>query len=368
MDTVDRQIWNTLASHEGEPSVTATLPVTRDMLATDEYSLRVRSLHAEADAGLAERGVAEADRRRVLEPLRALQEARPGVPRRGMTLVAALAPSQATCLRHEGRLPERVAVADHFVLTDALVRLLDTPPKWLVVGVWDDGARLVEVTDGVARERTLPLERESRADANRERVSPTPGGDAHTHAAPGSGASAPHRFGEEDVDRNERATWYRFIDEGLTRSGVGAHPLVLVAQSPHHAGFSRTCTHPGLAEEAIDRNPAELSTAELAEVARPLAEHWARPDLEALRGAWSRAEEAGRGLVDPEEVAAAARNGRVAQVMWAPSALRQGSDAVPEDVDDAVRRSYLQGADVVPIPVEDLPAAFPRGINAILRW
>ncbi len=371
MQSFDRDRWAELVRHEEHPSVTVQMPVHREAIASGTWPAKVSAAHDELSSELAARGVDQATREALLEPLSRWTEERPGVPRRGMTLLATLSPSKSQVFRLEALLSPLAVVSDHFALSEALASLLTEPPVWAVLGLSDEGARLVRIEGGRWRKVDLPLDRADREAANRERVEPTPGGSVHRHSL-GRYASnnlQPQGFGTEDPDSVEREIWYRTVVRALEESGeVSEIPLVLLAKELHHAGFRAVARQRELLQTLVDHSPQPLSDQDLIEAARPVVQRLARPDVETAATQWANALRDGRIASTAEAIVQAADHGRVDRVFWAPRSLSDDQTSFDLVLDAAIARSARQGSFLLPMAEDALPGPRDHRINAILRW
>ena len=362
---LDDSEWRELMEMEAWPSITGVLRLHASELSTEKTKLRLRAFRGRVEAALSEAGM-DHGAQALLDAIElpALSELRPDADGT-IGLLFLLSPEHREVRAAPASLPERVSVADHFVLTD-LVATLDEPASWWVLGVSDDGATLTHVHHGTPRAVDLPLERPDRAAANAERTAPVPGGSSHAHRTAGRGSSTriqPQGFGNEQVDDIERRVWYGVIADALAKTDIGEDPVVLVADTVHHGAIHDVCNRAGLMPGGVQRSPHGLDHAELHRLSREHVAPLARPDAEALRDAWHAADREDRAGTNLDEARRGAERGRIALACWPTT---PGS-AIPVEVDDVLRKTVLHGGRIVPLPPEALPQT-GAPLAVVYRW
>lgn len=353
--------------------VTLCVPLRPGDADRDRVRLEIRHAVETARAGLIALGVDARDRETMLAPVEALCVDRPAVPRDGTTLLAFLTPTTQQVHRVGWALPKRVEVADRLYLADLLAAIESSPPCY-ALALSDDAARLLRCVGPRVTEVALPLARANRAEANAERVSPTPGGNLHanTSGAGVTGSPTMHKqgFGHEDRDANERDTWYAVVCDALDAcAGIDDGPVVLIADVVHHTPFRARCRHPSLHGEGVQLNPAGATDAGLAAQARA-----------ALGDAYAPNPPSGEipQLHDLPAIIDAAQQGRVDTFYFVPGQFEPGrlteagvephSTWRPGDVDLvdlALRETIKTGGDVVPVEPGMLS---DQAVCATLRW
>lgn len=351
--------------------VTLSVPLRPAHADRDRVRLEIRRAVETARARLTALGIPPHHIKTTLAPVVALYQERPDVPRSGMTLLAFLTPGTQSVHVVDWALPPRVEVSDRFHLADLIAARAAHPP-FFVLTLADDGARLLRCVGPTVEPVPLALARADREAANRERVSPVPGGalQVNTSGAGVTGAPTTHKqgFGHEDRDAIERATWYRVVYDALDMAPLGAAPLVLVADVVHHQPFIAGCRTPNLLAEGVQLNPAGVSNAGIMERARAHVEAArelpAPPSHDATVTALPAIIEAAKqGQIDTLfYVAGRSRPGRLDERIEAHDAWRPGDVDL---VDAAVRATLETGGDVVPVGAEMLAEA---DALASLRW
>lgn len=207
------------------------------------------------------------------------------------------------------------------------------------------------------------------------------------NAGPGDSGAADaqyHALGESPDDyRQQQLNEYALriaqaVDQALNQDQA---PLVAVGDPNLLGMFRKHCHYGGLVDAAVDKSPARLDAADLAELARPIAEPLLdRSCQEALD---KLAEGHGRGetwvALRHEPVLQAARDGRVDTLFLDPDAPLQARMAelrAPDDAglhgrpvdlgDEMVRQTLSHGGRVFAIAADRLPKSSPAA--ALMRY
>ncbi len=368
IDSVRAEDLRRLAEQRG-PCVSITLATTPFGPGTTLAPDRLRRLSGRARDLLTATGVPDARVTAILDPLVALADDPPFWQHQASGL--AVYASEGLCLsfRLDSTPEEQLVVGPRFRLTP-LVPAISADDPFLILALGRDAVRLYEARRHSIAELDLgpipgSLEQAVPAsDAQPQRQS---------HST-GSGRMAFHGHGSEsDTGKVELERYFRAVDDGLrTLLGPCEWPLVLACVGYYRPIFAAVSRYPALWPTAVETSPRGLSASELHAGAWPLVEeHFAlgtQRDLDRYRQA------VGTGLTvaTPEQVATAAREGRIEVLFVGDPAGRptRPADAPAEhtdesdQVDAAVHETLRHGGEVR--PVATLPDE--TAIAALLRF
>ncbi len=231
-----------------------------------------------------------------------------------------------------------------------------------------DGSRLT-VIEQDAMQRTMQRIRD-------ETELPANVGHHSAGSAAGGRAAAKHHAQGESPD-DYRKTQLELFARGVARTveDLLKHddaPLVAVGEPVILGLFRADCRHSALMEEGVAKSPAGLDADELrAEAAAVARRHFDRSRRKAAERLAERAgRDDGAALTDPELIAIAAEEGRVAEIVFArdddalkiESAREDGADLADRILHAVLRHDGT----VITAPSDLLPGGAVAG--AVLRW
>jgi hypothetical protein len=283
--------------------------------------------------------------------------------------------------------PERVVVADSFLLTP-LLRVAQSADRFHVLCLQRealrlyegnrDGLELIEPT-GVPRTVTDALGEEVVVQ-RREQV-PGRKGAGELHPAPRGENVPPGHPAAGDDAKLDAERFFRAVDRAVWErvSRPSGLPLVLVALPEQQAAFRAVSDNPQLLATGVKRSPAALSDREL------LAEAWACVEpgylarLRQLVEDFNVARSHGQATGDLHEAAQAAQAGRVGCLLVEANRMSPGridpetgtvrpadSSTVGDLLDDLAELVLCRKGEVVVVPRERMPTA--TGLAAVYRF
>jgi hypothetical protein len=283
--------------------------------------------------------------------------------------------------------PERVVVADSFLLAP-LLRVVQSADRFHVLCLQREAVRLYEgnrdglariepagvpltVTDALGEEVAVQRKTQVRAGKSAGEPRPAPRGE---HVPPGHPAAG-------DDAKLDAERFFRAVDRTVWErvSWPSGLPLVLVALPEEQAAFRAVSDNPRLLAAGVARSPAGLSEREL------LADAWACVELgylarlRQLIGDFNVARSRGLATDDLREAARAAHAGRVGRLLveadrTAPGRINPETAAVcPADdpevgdlLDDLAELVLRRKGEVVAVPRERMPTT--AGLAAVYRF
>ena len=352
IDMPTRYDLERLAAARDPHSVTVYLPTSSVPADSEENQTRARSLFGSAIELLRTRGNKEAAAA-VESFLHELLETPEFWFDMGRSLAIFATPTSVVEFRLPNDLEDHVSVTDRFAITP-LLRATTFPNAALVLAISQDGARLVEVSaDRPAEEITVPgMPADAASAVGLESI----GGRSHFGRLHG------------DEGRKVRLTQYaRSVDHVLRPILNGQSlPLVIAATEPLRSIYRNLTGYAHLAAEAIEGNPDELSSAQLADAARGVLDRIYAADLVALQEKFEERRTNGRGSADLSDLARAAAFGAVETLAVDMDAAVDGS--VGDDgmltleagtghdaIEEIARRALGTGARVLALRQADMP-------------
>lgn len=336
------------------PCVSLFMPTARRGPETLQGPVRLRNLLAEASSELAASGSSPAAVDDVLAPLRGLVDDAPFWQHQGDGLALFAAPGHVARYRVPLPLDEEVSVGPTFRVTP-LVPLLWGDGHFFVLAVSQGSVRLFAASRyriGELDRGPIPASMEealAHEDPERQLQFRAAGGEAQFHG---------HGAGDE-VDKAALERYLRAVSHGLVeRVGRVDQPLVLAAVGYYLPIFKAVSDYPSIIDEVVEGNPDHRSPEELHAAAWPLVEARFAAARRELLDAYGAAAGTGRTTIDPDEVAAAALEGRV-DTLFLAGAPRD------ERVDGAVLDTVTRGGQVIGV-AEPLDSGSP--VAALLRY
>lgn len=266
------------------------------------------------------------------------------------------------------RLTSQVLVSDRLYLRP-LLRARTFPHVAFVLALASGSVRVIEVTPELG-----PL---------RVKVEDLPSDVASAVGKSSIADRAPVRRVQGSEGQKIRLHQYaRQIDRALRPLLNGLDtPLILAAAEPIASIYGSVNTYPHLLDEAIPGNPEALTDAELTARARTVMDNLYAEQLLEVHDLYGRRTAQGRTVSDIAELARAATFGAVDTLLMDVDAALPGevddetgavtfASAATADVHDVIdeiaRRAWLNGARVLAVRENDIPAPSPAA--AILRY
>lgn len=308
--SVDRRDLDELLVLPLQPAVSILMPAARGGPDTRQSPIRLKNLTREAARQLQAHGLEVEDAERLLAPVLSLGEDRAFWRRQDGGLAIYAAPNFFRWFMVNRTLRERVAVADHFLVTP-LLPAVTLDRRFHVLALSQKNVRLIAATALEAHEVDLgDLPRSVSAALQLD----TP----DTQLWP---------YHVTDYKKEEALQFFHHVDRALRPFLADRSvPLVLAAVDYLVPLYRETNSHPALQPEAILGNPDGLSAETLAaraweQLLRPhvAAEH------EAAAQRFLEVAGVGRGSSDLATVLGAAHAGRVSDLMVAEDAERWGT-------------------------------------------
>ena len=339
---------------------------------------RLRTLVRQAAADLSEAGVDDRVATELLAQLRALESDDDFWQVRAPGLALFVAPGFALHARLPVAPSEQVVVGEAFRLRP-LIPLVTPTGGFLVLALAQNRVRLLHGTRETVAE--LPLSqvpssmREAIPQEETERHGQSHSG-GHTGGRP---EQQVHGQGNEaDYDKAALERFFRAVDEPLTqRFGRRGEPLVLACVGYYLPIYRQVSRYPALVDRAVEGNPEHRTAGELHAAAWELVAAEITEREQVLQNRFRAADGTGLTASDPEQLLAAARDGRVDTLFLATDATTDTTagavpngmlpSAPPDDdglIDSAVRETIRHGGRCLPLTV--LPV--PGKAAALLRY
>lgn len=370
MDLITRTELAQLANEDGGTHVSIFMPTHRAGRETEGDPLHLKNMLSAVEGVLVEQGHSRAEARDLLAPaweLRADSEAWSHMVD-GLALF--LTPGGMRSYRLGLELPELAAVGDRFVLSPLLPLLADEQFYALTLS-----QRQVRVLRGSRNTIELleppgvPHSFEDVYEADHEGRVGTPGRSGGT-VSYGSGVF-------DKAHQKELVEYFRVVSDGIQEALHGRNqPLVLVGLAEWVAAYRSVSRYPHVLEEAVERNPDDLSPQQLHDAVWPMIEHRLFARESALIEKFGQQVAAAHGVTTSSEALNAAQEGRVDTLLvvqdgcWASGndgeVLVLGSETphLCERIDAAAFATLTTGGQV--LVVDTLPEDLRVG--AILRY
>lgn len=253
-----------------------------------------------------------ADVEALLQPARELQQDSMAWQHMCDGLAMFLTPGSSQTYRIPAPLPELATVGDRFI-TSPLMHLLSGDAHYLMLGLSQSEVRLL---DG-SRHAVVQVELEDIPTSLKDAIEPAEPR-SNTMARPastGRGGRAVfygHGTGDDAVKENELNQFMRQVADGMVDIlRDQSAPLVLVGLDASVAAYREVNKYAGVLDDAIIRNPDQLSAEELHELAWPVVESRLRAERQKMIDRFHEMNGTGRGASDLSAITAAAEQGRV---------------------------------------------------------
>lgn len=321
----------------------------------------LRTQAREAAERLAAAGVDDQVAANLLEPLKTLENDPDFWQHQGPALALFTAPGFAARLRLHVPPGEQVAVGPVFRLRP-LIPLLSPSSGFLVLALAQNAVRLLHGTREGVHQVPLGAIPSSMKEAIPQEEMERHGQSHSTGRTGGRGEQQVHGQGNEaDYDKAALERYFRAVDEPLAeRFGRRGEPLVLACVGYYLPTYRRVSRYPTVWDTAVEGNPEHRTAEELHAAAWELIAADIAHREEGLRDRFREVDGTGRTATDPDELVAAARDGRVDTLFVDPAAVPD-EDGV---VDMAIVETVRHGGRCVPLGV----LAEPGRAAALLRF
>lgn len=292
------------------PSVTICLPSSPVPADHERIRIHLRGLIDEADREAKAAGVDRAAREAAVARLRTVLVDDDFWTHQSRSLVLLASPGRLEAYRLANRLTARVTVADRLE-TGPLLRAVTFPRRAYVVQLSGSGARLTEFgADHGLIERPLSLP------GDHELILET--------ADNGGQADFPRPQGSTG-DRLERERFSRVVQDEVARAVPDDVPVILCATTDLAPAYRAVNTHPSLLETGIDAHPESFEDAELERRAREILDEHESGLLAAWRERFGTLRAQELATADLEEVAVAATNAAVDELLFDIESTTEGT-------------------------------------------
>lgn len=355
IDLISAEAVSPLGAVEG-PCVSVLMPTHRHGPETLQGPVRLRNLLDQAARDLTAVGTPAGDAADLLAPVRALLDDAAFWQHQGDGLALFAAPGWYSRFRLPMTLVEEVTVGSSFRVAP-LIPLLSGDGFFFVLALSQNSVRLFDAS----RHRIGELDR-----------GPIPGSmaEALAHEDPerqlqvrsgGGGTAQFHGHGAGDeVDKAAIERYLRAVDRGLSeRIGSIRQPLVLASVGYYLPILQSVSRYPSIVDAVVEGNPEHRSPEELHAAAWPLVEERLAQEIGKDLDRYGAAAGTGTAATATDEVADAARDGRVDTLF-----VVSGAPA-DERVDRAVLDTLARGGRIVGV-AEPLDADTPTA--ALLRY
>jgi Bacterial archaeo-eukaryotic release factor family 3 len=305
---------------------------------------RLGHLLDQAGTLLAQRGMKDAAATALLAPLREFEGRERFGQRQSLGLALFAAPGFAAVYRVPVQVPEGVWAGPRFRLR-LLLPLVSGDGSFIILALAQSSVRLFRATRQAVEELGLRDIPESIAEAIPQDVAER---NRQAHSAGSAGQPFHGQGFAVDFDRAALERFFRAVDTPLVRRlGTTEEPLVLACVGYYLPIYRSVSRHPHVWEKAVVGNPEHSPVHQLHERAWALVEpYFSDRDARALERFHDLA---GTGLTvdDPKEVAQAAAEGRVEELLVAESADGNlDREDVAQQVDRAVGDTLRHGGRV----------------------
>jgi hypothetical protein len=376
MDLLTRADFESLVeSREGVDHVSLFMPTQRGGREAEADRLRFKNLLAAVESALLEEGRPRAEVARILRPAWDLHGDARAWNAMADGLACWLRDGEMRSYRVPVELPEIAAVGESFIIGPALPMLTDQ--TFIVLALSQKKVRVLRGSRSRVGELDLPdvprsFEEVFEPDGPRSDTVPRP---TAGHGG-GAGGTFPYGSGADDnVHKEEVTEFFRAVADGVHKHI--AHrtlPMVLAGLPEWVAVYRDVNRYPHVLDQAIERNPDDLTDEQLQAAAWQLVEQRLRSEAMVLMDRLGEQRGRGGGAVGPEQVLAAAREGRVDTMLVTPDGCWRGGTGVvhlgglaedPCALIDAAAMATLRTGGAVRV-VDELPEG--QLAAAVLRY
>lgn len=355
IDLISPNDVTALGAVEG-PCVSLFMPTHRRGPETSQDPVRLRNLVEQAARALNEAGTSAEDTADLLAPVRALVDDVAFWQHQAEGLAVFAAPGSFSRFRLSTTFVEQVSVGSSFRVVP-LIALLSGDGHFYLLALSQNSVRLFDAS----RHRIGELDRgpipasmdEALAHEDPERQLQVRSGGGGTAQFHGHGAG-------DEVDKAALERYLRAVDRGLSeRIGSSHQPLVVASVGYYLPILRSVSTYPSIVDVAVEGNPEHRSPEELHSAAWPLVERQLSEEIDKDLDRYGAAAGTGTTATVTDEVADAARDGRVDTLF-----VVSGAPA-DERVDRAVLDTLTHGGRIVSV-AEPLDTVAPAA--ALLRY
>lgn len=342
MDLLNRNDIQTLATSDTEGThVSLFIPTHRVGTGIQADQLQWKNLVGDVETMLLEE-MRRPDVEALLEPARELQNS--SMAWQGMSdgLAMFLRPGWHQTYRIPASLPVLATVGEHFV-TGPLMRLLSGDEHFFLLTISQSEVRLLDGSRHTVEQVELGDVPTALADVVEE-----PDSESSRLTRPMSGGRGGravfygHGSADEDAKRGDLMFFLRQVSSGLDEVLNGqSDPLVLVGLDQNVAAYREVNGYGHVLDEAVHRNPDDLSVEQLHELAWPIVEARLRAQRGELIERFHQLHGTGRVSSDLAYISDAAQQGRVDTLFmradpwcWEEATENVGADVVRLGVDD----------------------------------
>lgn len=377
---------NAILAQKGEGCVSLSFATHRDRPSAQQDALRIKNDLGTAEQRLVARGVRATSARELLKPAAALLEDRPFWEHQDEGLALYLAPEFFRCWRVPFPPPEVLTVGRRFSLKP-LLPLVSGAERFYILALSQHHVRLLSCTPFSSSAMPLPDTPDSLPEAL---WTDDPERQLQFHSGAGGsggrGERRPARFhghgtGVDDTQEKIRR-YLRAVDKGVTDALAGQRmPLVLASVKALLPLYREISSYPNVIEEGIWGNPETRRDEDLRREAwrllAPMFETSKQEAVDRFRELASK----GRATAEVNAVALAAMDGRVDELIVAPTAESWGlvrldrhaiEPSAPDHpeaeelVDVSIIETLGRGGKVYGLELRDMPA--PSPLAATLRY
>lgn len=312
MDLLNDKDIRKLAATGGEGThVSLFMPTHRYGSEVQADQLRWKNLVSDVESALIN-DMRRADVEALLQPARDLQQDAMAWQHMSDGLAMFLSQDSAEAYRIPAPLPELATVGDHFI-TGPLMHLLSGDAHYFMLGLSQSEVRLL---DG-SRHSVVQVELDDFPTSLRDAIEPAePRSNTMTRpASTGRGGRAVfygHGTGDDSARENDLNQFMRQIADGMAEILRDQDaPMVLVGLDASVAAYRDVNKYSHVLDEAIIRNPDQLSVQQLHDLAWPIVEAHLRADRQQVMDRFHDLNGTGRGASDLSVITTAATEGRV---------------------------------------------------------
>lgn len=374
MDLLTQADLEQLAEHDRPgPCLSLFVPTHPSGVDSQTDPIRWKNLVSRVEQTLSEQGVPPPGTAELLAPAQQLRDDHIAWRYMSDGLAMFLRPGWHRTFRVPASVPEVATLGNRFVV-GPLLRIVTGDSHFLVLTVSQRRVRLLEGS----LQRVEELQLQDVPTSLRDVIeAPEPRSD--TMAFPlssgsrGSGAAVfyGHGTSDDDFKQDQVRSFFRQVSDGLDEHLTGQQlPMVLVGLDESLSLYQDVNRYPHVLEDAVQRNPDDLSAEELHASAWPLVEATLAEERAAVIARFEELHGTGRATADPAKIEAAAQHGRVdtlflATEPWCWEQLGQDAAVVQLGRDDAFAHCELldrvaadtlsAGGRVYAVPAAEIP-------------
>lgn len=329
MDLLTRADFESLVeSREGVTHVSVFMPTQRGGREAEADRLRWKNLLAAVESALLEEGRPRHEVARILQPAWDLHGDARAWNAMADGLACWLRDGQMQSYRVPIELPELAAVGQRFIIGPALPLLSDQ--TFIVLALSQKKVRVLRGSRTRVGELDLPdvpraFEEVFEPDGPRSDTVPRP-----TAGRGGAGGTFPYGSGADDnVHKEEVTEFFRAVADGVHRYiSHRTLPMVLAGLPEWVAVYRDVNRYPHVLDQAVERNPDDLTDEQLRSAAWELVEQRLAAEARVLLDRLGEQRGRGGGAVGAEQVLKAAQEARVDTMLVTPEGCWRGGNGV----------------------------------------